>query len=297
MNKVSCFLSSLDANEEMYGTAPRVDVWMLLEYRGNWPKDAVKNCGIPDISRNHLNHYLKTIPNSRLQLIKKYSNSYESLMFYIAVSEETGPRLYGIELENYDNLLSLDIAAIIRGNEYLLNKDLFIICTNGEHDGCCGKLGMPLYREISESMYGPDTWETTHLGGHRFASTIVCLPHGIYYGRVRDLETASQLFREYGKGAMNTRYYRGRSYYDKDVQAAEYYLRAETGVSSLGAYRVANIERDGNHATVEFSCPRYGKSYRVELTEYKKSLKLLKSCSDQKPSHVSRFSLESFTLV
>ena len=91
MNNVPCFLSSLDANEEMYGTAPRVDVWLLLEYRGNWPKDAVKKFGIPDISRIHLNNCLKTIPNSRLQLIKKYSNSYESLMFYIAVSDETNP--------------------------------------------------------------------------------------------------------------------------------------------------------------------------------------------------------------
>ena len=188
-------------------------------------------------------------------------------------------------------------AAIIRGDEYLLKKDLLIICTNGEHDGCCGKLGMPLYREISESNYGPETWETTHLGGHRFASTMVCLPHGIYYGRVRDLEIASRLFREYGSGVMNTRYYRGRSCYDNDVQAAEYFLRTETGVSGLGAYSVANIERNGNRATVLFSSPGNEKSYRVELMEFKKSLNLFKSCSDEKPSHVSQFSLENYTII
>ena len=32
--------------------------------------------------------------------------------------------------------------------------------------------------------HGGRTWECTHLGGHRFAGNMVCLPDGVVYGRV-----------------------------------------------------------------------------------------------------------------
>ena len=72
--KTLCCESSLESDEAMYGTAPRVSVWFLLEYRGHWSGSAYKDSKIPKKVKSFLNKGLKSVPNSRLQLIKKHKN-------------------------------------------------------------------------------------------------------------------------------------------------------------------------------------------------------------------------------
>ena len=90
-NKILCFESSLNADEEMYGTAPKVDVWVLIEYRGNWSGSAYKDSKIPKKVKSHINKELKSVKNSRLQLIKKHKNPDEDLKFYLACLLYTSP--------------------------------------------------------------------------------------------------------------------------------------------------------------------------------------------------------------
>ena len=46
-------------------------------------------------------------------------------------------------------------------------------------------------RRRSRAPFPTETWESSHLGGDRFAATMIVLPHGLYYGRVptADAET------------------------------------------------------------------------------------------------------------
>ena len=60
---------------------------------------------------------------------------------------------------------------------------LHLVCTNGRHDPCCADFGRPVMRALTDAG-APDAWECSHVGGDRFAANIVCLPEGIYYGRV-----------------------------------------------------------------------------------------------------------------
>ncbi len=55
-------------------------------------------------------------------------------------------------------------------------------------------------------------WETTHVGGHRFAANLVILPHGLYYGPV-GLEAATAAIGAYQRGAVALDRYRGRAGY------------------------------------------------------------------------------------
>jgi hypothetical protein len=48
---------------------------------------------------------------------------------------------------------------------------------------CCARLGVPLAQALAARHPGP-VWETTPVGGHRFAANLVLLPHGLYYGPV-----------------------------------------------------------------------------------------------------------------
>jgi hypothetical protein len=60
---------------------------------------------------------------------------------------------------------------------------LLLVCAHGRRDVCCARLGGPLARRLART-WPAGVWETTHVGGHRFAANLVILPHGLYYGPV-----------------------------------------------------------------------------------------------------------------
>ena len=289
-NKTLCYESSLNANEEMYGTAPRVDAWFMLEYRGHWSVSAFKDSKIPKAVKSHINKELKSVPNSRLQLIKKHENSDEDLKFYIAVSDETNPRLYEFNLKDYEDLLPFKTKKILKSKKHISDNKIYIVCTNGEHDTCCGKFGMPVYLDIAEGKYGPQTWEANHIGGHRFASTFVCLPHGLVYGRVREGRVAENLIDEYEKGRINLPSYRGRSCYSNEVQAAEYYLRKETGITEISELIPKSLKKNEKKSLVKFQSKSDKMTHKVRIRQDKNAVKIIKSCGD-KNSYIPQFRL------
>lgn len=285
-----CSIDSLNADEEMYGTAPRVDVWFLLEYRGRWSGSAFKDSKIPKAVKSHLNKALKSAPNSRLQLIKRHQNKDPRLKFYIAVSKEKKPRLYEFELKDYDDLLSLDIKKCMKSKKHVCAEKIYIMCTNGEYDGCCGKFGKPVYLDLAKGGYSRQTWETTHIGGHRFASTFVCLPHGLVYGRVREGKIAENLVEEYEHGRVNLSSYRGRSCHANEVQAAEYYLRKETGTTEISKFIFKTLKKNNKKSVIKFVSQPENETHKVRIRQDKNALKIIKSCGD-KPSSMPRFRL------
>lgn len=277
----SCSVVSLEADEHMFGTAPRVDVWFLLEYRGYWSGNAFQDSKIPEKVKTRINRHLETYPSSRLQLVKQREWSDDRIKFYIALSRETDPRLYELTLNGYEDLLDLDIDSILRGDEHLRKEPVFIFCTNGEHDTCCGKFGMPVYLDIASGANGPDTWQTTHIGGHRFASTFVCLPHGIYYGRLREGKAAEEIIEEYRNGKISIRSYRGRSCYSAGAQAGEYFLRRETGKYGISDYTLNQTAASESKSDIKFISVPDGMVYKIKIEEYKSPLKIIKSCGDE----------------
>ncbi len=295
-NIILCYESSLNSNEEMYGTAPRVDVWFLLEYRGHWSGKAFKDSKIPKAVKSFLNKQLKAVPNSRLQLIKKHKNTDEHFKFYLAASDETNPRLYEFELENYEELLSLDIKKILKSKKHMSDEKIFIICTNGEHDTCCGKFGMPVYLDIAESKYGSRTWETTHIGGHRFASTFVCLPHGLVYGRLRDGKVAEDLMKQYEDGKVHLPCYRGRSCHSNETQAAEYYLRKETGITEISEFLLKNSKKNDKKSLIKFLSQSDHMMHKVKIRQDKNAIKIIKSCED-KSSFIPQYRLLNYSVI
>lgn len=292
-NKILCFESSLNADEEMYGTAPRVDVWILLEYRGHWSGSAFKDSKIPKKVKSYINKELKATKNSRLQLIKKPKNPDNYLKFYIAVTDESNPRLYEFNLNEYEDLLSLNIKKIIKSDQHLSGEKLYIICTNGEYDICCGKFGMPVYLDMAKGKYGSQTWEANHIGGHRFASTFVCLPHGLVYGRVREGKVAEELIKEYESGHIDISSYRGRSCHSSEVQAAEYYLRKETKISKISELIAKSSKNNNKKYNVKFVSLSEKTVHKIKLRQDKNAVKIIKSCGD-KTSYIPQFRLLNY---
>jgi hypothetical protein len=215
----------------------------------------------------------------------------DGIKLFMAHSREKNSTIYETTLGAYEDLLDRDIDSLFEEGTTESKEPLFLICTNGEHDKCCGKFGMPVYMEASAGKYGQNAWQATHLGGHRFASTFVCLPHGLYYGRVRDGKMAEAIFGEYKQGRIDLGSYRGRSCYSAPVQAAEYFLRRETGVRDISAFYLKDAKEENGVINVEFFGSEGENIFRVNIRRLDNALRVLKSCGDNERSFIPQYGL------
>jgi hypothetical protein len=89
-------------------------------------------------------------------------------------------------------------------------RDLFI-CTHGSRDTCCGREGVPAYAELARlaATSGARVWRTSHLGGHRFAPTLLDMPSGHCWGRLERGDLPRVLAGDI-TGELLERTYRGR---------------------------------------------------------------------------------------
>lgn len=60
---------------------------------------------------------------------------------------------------------------------------LYLVCTHGKHDPCCAQRGRPAATALAAVRPGR-VWQASHLGGCRFAPSVLVLPLGLMYGRV-----------------------------------------------------------------------------------------------------------------
>ena len=106
-------------------------------------------------------------------------------------------------------------------------EPVFLVCTHGQRSTCCARFGAPLAQALAARHPG-QIWETTHVGGHRFAANLVILPHGLYYGPV-GLDAATAAIGAYQRGAVAPGRYRGRAGQPKPTQEAEHALLTRAG--------------------------------------------------------------------
>lgn len=119
-------------------------------------------------------------------------------------------------------------------------EPLFAVCTNGSVDRCCAVRGRPLAAALAAAH--PDlTWETTHVGGCRFAANLLVLPSGVLHGaltpqaglRVAEAALAGQVVLDHLRGRAREGIWAG---------AAESALRRRLGL--LGADDVTVVGED-----------------------------------------------------
>ena len=256
-----CSQLSITSGEAIYGTAGNAtDVWFVLEYPAVWGAKAMEESKLDDALKEHLQQAVAATPGSRLQLIKHgESRNGSGLSFFIGLSQEDVAALYRFQLVDFTELAAMDLPAMVTEmrtspERYADNKHdepLFLVCTNGSRDRCCATLGVPVYLTMA-AYAGDQVWQTTHTGGHRFAATMIVLPHGLYYGRL-SAEDALPIVDSYNAGDVYALdHYRGRSCYKAPVQAAEYYLRAETHQQSLDAFSLLEAGNEDDVWTCRF---------------------------------------------
>ena len=168
-------------------------------------------------------------------------------------------------------------------------EPVLLVCTHARHDQCCAVRGRPVAHALARA-FPAQTWESSHLGGDRFAATMILLPHGLYYGRVTTTDAVAVVDR-YRSGDVVPELYRGRSSLSNVVQAAQSFARAAEGDLRVEAFAPLREERSaGGEWTVDLE--HRGEVVTVVLRETL-SEPLLSTCAATRAAPVREFALES----
>jgi hypothetical protein len=280
-----CSDLSRENDEPLGATASRIDNWFLIEYRGLWTRDALPGSGLSDQVKQHLRDQVAAVPHGRLLFIRRPDRRRRPELVAFAASSRRGEEsLRRFEFEAYEDLRGIDLRA---GS--LAAQPLFLICTHGKHDPCCARHGRPLYEALRDELDPDWAWQVTHIGGDRFAGNLVCLPEGLYYGRV-DRDTAGNVLDEHFAGRVLLDHYRGRSIYTFPVQAAERSIREATGLTGIDDLSLEKVERGNGSCDITFAAA--GRLHTIHVKEEPGDLTLL-TCSSEAPKRPRRYVVSS----
>ena len=229
MSVSECSVASQDAGESLAGTAVEsVDRWLLLEVTDPWAPKALQTESLPDPVRARLADWLET-PRSRLQLIRRPGPPGKRPRFMMVSSASRRRQVSKLDLDRYEDLLDVDLDALPAETA----TPMCLVCVHGRRDRCCALHGSAVFRAIQAR--GVDVWQTSHLGGHRFAACALWLPEGLMYGRLRP-EHAEDFVAARRAGEIGELdLFRGRCSYDCPTQAADIFLRRRLSEQAANA--------------------------------------------------------------
>lgn len=243
----SCALLAQQQGETLLGTAPATHTFVFLECPHPWAEKIGQSRGLPQALAAQMERWTAQFPGTRFFLftgehpssvrvsrrrIFIFEAPVGALQHYQAMQLAVpAPEYLGLALEHWFETRS-------RGNwpetaQPLAGRHIFV-CTHGRRDRCCGRYGQPFYRQARAlvSALGLEStvnvWQVSHIGGHRFAPTLVDLPEGRYYGAMTIADWQAVLLRQ---GSLNvlSRIYRGWSLLPEPVQVLEGHLWQQQG--------------------------------------------------------------------
>jgi hypothetical protein len=251
-----CSHASEAEDEPLLGTASTITNWLLVEHRGPWGESALRHARLPAGLGDMLRRREREL-KIRVLLIRRHGRDAGDRRSCFAI--HTGPDRPWIEwtdLEDVRDVASLDLEALGRGTSVGLAPSegaLFAICTHGRRDPCCAERGRPLASALSDT-FPQETWESTHIGGDRFAGNMIAFPHGFYFGRV-DPSAGVEVATGYTEGRIDLEHLRGRCCRPTDVQAAEHHLRVRHALNGVDDVTVTDVTRAGRETFTTFRTP------------------------------------------
>jgi hypothetical protein len=257
-----CTLRSLAAHEPLAGTASQIRRWLLIEHDGPWGRDGLVDARLPDGVGRAL---AATAARSRARVLLVRRTAAgpapagDRRLACFAV--DTRDAWIGARtLERIEDAIGLDPRD--RSAFDRAAGPVFVVCTHGRRDVCCAERGRPVAQALAAEAPA-ETWESTHVGGDRFAANVVGFPHGVVFGRVRP-DDAAELASGYAGGRIAPLdRFRGRTRDPFDMQAAEASLRIALGLDRLPDVEVVGRIRSLDRSEVTFRTP--GASYRIEV--------------------------------
>ncbi|HEV2704367.1 MAG TPA: sucrase ferredoxin [Pyrinomonadaceae bacterium] len=317
MTRQTFFCSELSrrAAEKTYGTASVGDVWLLIEYASAWGAHALEDSDLPAHVKKHLARTVRSAPRGRLLFIKQESAIEqrreavvrEGFDLFIVRTRERDPFVLKFRLESYEQLLEVNLAAFasregnvpleLAGARGLVSRaPLFLVCTHGRRDKCCAKFGYALYKTLRERV-GASIWQSSHVGGDRFAANLISFPHGHFHAHVSD-EMGGRIVEEYAHGRLVVEGYRGRACYGAGVQAAEFFIRRESGLDGVDEFSLLHREQEADGGLrVRFLARTDGRLHEATVSCGESPFSNYITCHATEQRRVVQYALEDYRVV
>jgi len=256
-----CSAIAEQLGEAIAGTVDQRRRWLLIEDHSAWGSEAVA-----DLIGSEAAATAKR-PGLRVQLVRRREGPPETDAPRRITFIDTDARTMATRQIASPAEVDVEAAAGAAVDELgqPVSGPIFLVCTNGKRDACCALRGRALMTELS-AIEPEAVWETTHLGGHRFAANLVCLPDGIVYGRVSPGDGA-RLVELYRAGRLDPALLRGRSAWPAPAQAAEVELRTALGLDGVDELRLLGVDVEGDAATVTFGLD--GSTHRLKMRAHR----------------------------
>lgn len=256
-------------DEQIAGTAGASSGWLLVEHNGPWRYPGLAS---PDLDQAVASRLTERLADSdvRPQLIKRpgangRTRTHGPLRAYLVHTSRTSPWVRRIDFHHPAELLEIDVTAAERPEPpcfgSTVDHTLYLVCTHAKKDPCCAMLGRPVANALAGGE--AEVWETTHVGGDRFAANLVALPQGVYFGRLGP-ESALATVAAFERGLVLPENYRGRCTDSGPAQAAEAALRARLA-RPVGVNAITHLAEEETENGVRLTLGHGGGLYSVAV--------------------------------
>ena len=243
---ILCSDQARSRGDSMLGTAPPQSRVLLVHQPGPWgPRGLLESRCDPEVARRIDTAAARA--GMRLQTIRrpgKHEIGIPAGGHHVGIAD-TRAGSASITWWRTDDLArmasELEIGWPTKPPAAIETKPQFLVCAHGRHDACCALRGRPLAEALQNVRPG-QVWETTHVGGDRFAANLLVLPTGELYGRVPPA-IAAALADAIDAGNVMPELMRGRIGLSPVAQAALIYAHEQLRIAARDAITVVSMEK------------------------------------------------------
>ncbi|MGZ8178352.1 sucrase ferredoxin [Williamsia sp. SKLECPSW1] len=285
-----CSDRSLLIDEPMFATASAGTAWLMLEMCGPWgPSAFLESPTLIDPALGLSVVRRAEAASMRIVAIRRPGRRPDARRWrwFVARSGLDGSTLVGGECEDPTGYLDIPLDG---STGTPVDSPLIAVCAHGKHDLCCAVRGRGVAAALG-AAHPDETWECSHLGGDRFAATMLVLPEGLSYGRV-DSTDPLEIIRHHREGRIVGGHLRGRTCLSHEVQAAQHFARQNAGDDRIDAWRPLGMHTDDGYTRVILDAGD-GRRLIVTVRAYLSEDSVMTMCRAQVPGSVRRFVCES----
>ncbi|TLF50630.1 sucrase ferredoxin [Halomonas urmiana] len=221
MSHLFCADLSREQEDPLGGSAAHAERNLLISWpRAKWTRNLRHASGMPDSLVRMLDAI--AADGRRINLIHRREQAGDVHRVFL-MPERRG---FVVPREALEAFLTAwrSGATLAAWEEAPVERDLLLCCTHGKKDKCCAKYGYQTYKRLAEEVSTHelpfDVWESSHLGGCRFAASLILLSPVRKYGRITPQQALPFLQAE-ARGRRFLPGYRGDSHLTPAQQCAQ----------------------------------------------------------------------------